>query len=336
MYCLGIARQNDTKKQGQLVVTPRPLLGAVAGTKRARAADGGGKRGALSFFFLGGFVGGVQIRPTESSRPLKPRDTSVSKIQQVTHTRGLPPPTPHTDMRLLPLSSIRGGAGRARARPCAATATLLRHGLSTGGAPVPTPHQQHPKPVVGVVGVGKMGSAMASNFLKAGVAGEVVVYDRFDRQAVQALAGEGAVAAGSLKEVGRRCSTVVSMLPNDDVLTRCAPRAPISTGLSSTWGLPLHASTTLHIHTQRDPPAPPRAPAGRPPHQLLDRQPLHLPHARPRPRQARGRLRRGAYLRAARRGRAEAGLLHRGRHGRGGDRASQVCVCKLMYVDYRE
>lgn len=164
-------------------------------------------------------------------------------------------------MRLLPLltgstTSIRGGA-----RQRAATAVLLRHGLSTGaGAPIPTPQQQHhqqqeqqqpdSKPVLGVVGVGKMGAAMAANFLRAGVTEEVVVYDRYDRRSVQALAKEGAVAAGSLEEVGSRCGTVVSMLPNDDALMRCVARRALP--FNGPTDLPLactQINQTNHFHS---------------------------------------------------------------------------------------
>lgn len=121
--------------------------------------------------------------------------------------------------------------------------------------PTPQQHQhqhqqqqeQQPdtKPVLGVVGVGKMGAAMAANFLRAGVAKEVVVYDRYDRRSVWALAKEGAVAAGSLEEVGSRCATVMSMLPNDDALTRCVARRV----LIRPADLPFACTETNHFHS---------------------------------------------------------------------------------------
>ncbi len=112
---------------------------------------------------------------------------------------------------LLPSSSRSHSSSRRRV----AAAALLR-ALGTATAK----QQEKTKPVIGVVGVGKMGSAMVANLLEAGVGQDVVMYDRFDSQAVQALVRKGARAAGDLEEVGRRCSTVVTMLPNDDALTR--------------------------------------------------------------------------------------------------------------------
>lgn len=110
-----------------------------------------------------------------------------------------------------------GGRRPTAAAAAAAAAPLRRSGLATTAAAAGPPT----KPVIGVVGVGKMGSAMAANILEAGVGEEVVVYDRFDRREVKALARKGARAASGLEEVGRRCSTVVTMLPNDEILTKC-------------------------------------------------------------------------------------------------------------------
>lgn len=75
------------------------------------------------------------------------------------------------------------------------------------------------KPVIGVVGIGKMGAAMAANLLEANVGAEIVVHDPFNAPAVEALVRKGACSA-SLEEVGRRCSVVLTMLPNDKELVR--------------------------------------------------------------------------------------------------------------------
>ena len=63
-----------------------------------------------------------------------------------------------------------------------------------------------------------MGAAMAGNFLAAGL--PVVVFDKHDLHAVQALEQKGAKAATGLQEVASLASTVVTMLPNDEALTK--------------------------------------------------------------------------------------------------------------------
>ncbi len=67
---------------------------------------------------------------------------------------------------------------------------------------------------IGFIGLGKMGSAMAANLIKAGH--DVTVYNR-TRVKVDALAAEGATPAGSVAEA---CGgdVVVSMLANDDAV----------------------------------------------------------------------------------------------------------------------
>jgi 3-hydroxyisobutyrate dehydrogenase len=66
------------------------------------------------------------------------------------------------------------------------------------------------KPVVGFVGIGAMGSSMTRNLLKGGY--QLVVYD-IKKEAVAALAGEGAETATSPREVASRCPVVITMLP---------------------------------------------------------------------------------------------------------------------------
>ncbi len=67
---------------------------------------------------------------------------------------------------------------------------------------------------VGVIGVGRMGSAMARNLLKAGHT--LCLFD-IDAAPLQALAREGATVAGSAQEAFRG-DAVISMLPNDDAM----------------------------------------------------------------------------------------------------------------------
>ena len=66
------------------------------------------------------------------------------------------------------------------------------------------------KPTLGMVGVGRMGSRMVANLLKAGY--PVVVYDVVP-QGVQALVAQGAKAAGSPKELASQVDAVLSSLP---------------------------------------------------------------------------------------------------------------------------
>ena len=68
---------------------------------------------------------------------------------------------------------------------------------------------------VAVLGTGIMGSAMARNLLKAGLA--VTVWDR-SPQATAGLAREGARAAGSPAEAVRDADVVITMLPTAAVV----------------------------------------------------------------------------------------------------------------------
>jgi 2-hydroxy-3-oxopropionate reductase len=74
---------------------------------------------------------------------------------------------------------------------------------------------------VGFIGLGIMGRPMAKNLMGAGY--DLVVYNRSPEKAEE-LAGEGATAAGSPREVAEACDVVVTMLPDspqvEEVLTR--------------------------------------------------------------------------------------------------------------------
>jgi 3-hydroxyisobutyrate dehydrogenase-like beta-hydroxyacid dehydrogenase len=65
---------------------------------------------------------------------------------------------------------------------------------------------------IGFIGLGKMGSAMARNLLRAGH--QVTVYNR-SRQKAEALAGEGARAADSPADACRESQAVITMLADD-------------------------------------------------------------------------------------------------------------------------
>jgi 2-hydroxy-3-oxopropionate reductase len=67
------------------------------------------------------------------------------------------------------------------------------------------------RPTIGLIGLGIMGRPMARNLLKAGY--QLVVHNR-SRGPVDELAGEGAAAAGSAREVAERADVTITMLPD--------------------------------------------------------------------------------------------------------------------------
>ena len=64
---------------------------------------------------------------------------------------------------------------------------------------------------IGFIGLGIMGKPMARNLMKAGYS--LVVHNR-SREAVDEMAGEGAIPAGSPREVAAQVETVITMLPD--------------------------------------------------------------------------------------------------------------------------
>jgi len=68
---------------------------------------------------------------------------------------------------------------------------------------------------IGFIGLGKMGSAMARNLLRAGH--QVAVYNR-SREKAEALAGEGARAADSPADACRESAATITMLANDSAV----------------------------------------------------------------------------------------------------------------------
>jgi 2-hydroxy-3-oxopropionate reductase len=70
---------------------------------------------------------------------------------------------------------------------------------------------------VGFVGLGIMGKPMARNLMKAGF--ELVVHNR-SRGPVDELAGEGAAAAGSAREVAEGSDVIITMLPDSPDVAR--------------------------------------------------------------------------------------------------------------------
>ncbi len=68
---------------------------------------------------------------------------------------------------------------------------------------------------IGLVGVGNMGAPMARCLMRAGHT--LVLFDS-NRAAAEALAGERTMVAESLGDLGARCETVITMLPNAAVV----------------------------------------------------------------------------------------------------------------------
>jgi len=68
---------------------------------------------------------------------------------------------------------------------------------------------------IGFIGLGRMGSAMARNLLRAGH--QVAVYNR-SREKAEALAGEGARAADSPADACRESAAVMTMLADDSAV----------------------------------------------------------------------------------------------------------------------
>ncbi|MCC7160920.1 MAG: 2-hydroxy-3-oxopropionate reductase [Anaerolineae bacterium] len=70
---------------------------------------------------------------------------------------------------------------------------------------------------IGFIGLGLMGRPMAENLLRTGY--PLVVHNR-SREAVDALAAQGARAAHSPREVAEQCDVVITMLPDPDTVAR--------------------------------------------------------------------------------------------------------------------
>lgn len=64
---------------------------------------------------------------------------------------------------------------------------------------------------IGFIGLGIMGKPMSKNLVKAGY--ELVVYDR-SKASVEELVALGAAEAANPAEVAKRCSVIITMLPN--------------------------------------------------------------------------------------------------------------------------
>ncbi len=88
---------------------------------------------------------------------------------------------------------------------------------------------------VGVIGVGRMGSAMARNLLKAGH--RLTVFD-MAKEPLRELAKEGAAVAASAKEAFAGDATI-SMLPNDEAMRAVFVDSDV---------LPVGGTSTIHVN----------------------------------------------------------------------------------------
>ena len=75
-----------------------------------------------------------------------------------------------------------------------------------------------PTPIA-LIGLGNMGKELGKNLLSSSnITSSLIVYDK-NPEAVKALVKEGAIAAGSIADVGKKAKVIVSMLPNDAILS---------------------------------------------------------------------------------------------------------------------
>lgn len=71
------------------------------------------------------------------------------------------------------------------------------------------------EPIIGWIGLGKMGAPMCEHLLNAGYS--LLIFD-MNKQAVAACAARGARACDSIAELGQGADIVISMLPDDSAL----------------------------------------------------------------------------------------------------------------------
>ncbi len=95
------------------------------------------------------------------------------------------------------------------------TCEVTAQGAQESGCAVALPPRERPLRRVGVVGLGRMGGALALNLSADGY--DVTVYDRHSTAAAS-LQAVGARAAGGLSDLAQ-CDAVVTVLPDDDALS---------------------------------------------------------------------------------------------------------------------
>lgn len=99
------------------------------------------------------------------------------------------------------------------------------------------------EPVIGVVGLGAMGSAVVNRLMRAGR--PVVGYDLVEARTT-ALAGQGMLAADSPAAVARRCDVLLTLMPFDSALESVVGAADGIAGAGAR-ALVVVEMSTLHI-----------------------------------------------------------------------------------------
>lgn len=114
-------------------------------------------------------------------------------------------------------------------------------------------HAADGKQTIGFIGLGNMGLPMAHNFVKSGY--DVLCFD-VNKANVNKLVALGARPAASIEAIAAQVTTVFSVLPNDEVLTRVVlgdKDVPGSGLLANVASGTLHVScSTIHPETSRD------------------------------------------------------------------------------------
>ena len=113
----------------------------------------------------------------------------------------------------------------------------------------PKPRAQSPKPVIGIIGLGIMGSAMAANTVRAGYS--VIGYD-VDGARVREHVRAGGTAARSSADVRKRSDVVICSLPSAAALAQVAAELAESDGAdvvveTSTMPLPVKVAAQQRL-----------------------------------------------------------------------------------------
>lgn len=102
---------------------------------------------------------------------------------------------------------------------------------------------------VGFIGIGNMGGAMAAHVAKAGF--DLVVYDINPEACEKFATQHGGKVAASLADVGRHAEAVITMLPNDKIVSAVILGDGGVASTLATGGVVLDMSTSDPVATQK-------------------------------------------------------------------------------------
>mmetsp|Transcript_12492 Transcript_12492/g.24823 ORF Transcript_12492/g.24823 Transcript_12492/m.24823 type:complete len:338 (+) Transcript_12492:66-1079(+) len=106
---------------------------------------------------------------------------------------------------------------------------------------------------VGLIGVGKMGEAIAKNLVAAGHSISMFDVNQENLAKIAAEDPANLKASRCVREVAEECSTVVTMLPNDKVLNHVCREEGLVDALASSHDKSLHVScSTVSPYTSRE------------------------------------------------------------------------------------